>query len=300
LNKTSAQLQAKHVMVATLLHTPAIDIRAEAIAGLDASFLNFFDGGIPSFDGGFTLPDGGAIPFDAGLLPFDLFDAGILIPPQTGVFTFFGTRNGEGLMQSAPTPISGTTMTMTLEGGSEYALKDLGQGTFQLTTQDDTTLNYEPGANYRFTAKADNQTFIAIAAEVPQQETIPQFHPEGRSYISIDAGSDFTFRRPDAPSGSERDLAFVIVIPIDREGKQAEPTYTDVPQQALDILTLVVAPSKFKKTLVTIPGRAFPERDRNYIILVQSAKLGRADTDNLFAGSAIIGGSADIGIVKTY
>ena len=291
LNKTSAQFTAKHVIVATLLHTPAVEVRPEAIAGLDNLFA---DSGF-SFDGGFTF-DGG-IPFDAGGL---FADAGFTIPPQTAVFAFFGTRNGEGLMQSAPTPISGSTMSVQVKGGTELALKDLGEGTFALLSQDEPKLDYQSNGDYLFTAKGDSDTFTGIAEKVPAQETIPQFHPSPRSYIDLDAGSDFSFRRPDAPSGAERDLGFVLVFPVDRQGKQGVQTYTNVPAKPVDFLKLVVAPADWKKTTVTVPGSAFPEHGKNYIILLQSAKLGHPDTENLFIGSAIIGGSADIGIVKTY
>jgi hypothetical protein len=50
---------------------------------------------------------------------------------------------------------------------------------------------------------------------------------------------------------------------------------------------------------VTIPGSAFPERDANYLILMQTARLGGPQTENLFIGSAILAGTADVGIVKT-
>ncbi len=193
-------------------------------------------------------------------------------------------------------------MTVKLKGGTELPLKDLGEGSFQLTQQDDPRLDYQSGGDYLFTAKADMQTFVAVAEKVPAQERIPQFHPITHSYIDLEANSDagFSFRRPDAPSGQERDLGFILVFPIDREGKQGTQTYTNVPQTPLAFLKLVVAPSDWKKTTVTIPGSAFPQANKNYVILLQSAKLGHGDTENLFAGSAIIGGSADVAIVKTH
>ena len=108
-NKTSAQVSAKKVIVGTMLHTPPIVVRPEAIAGFDASFP-FFDGGFPfsdggfSFDGGFAFdggfPGDGGFSFDAGGFVFDT-DGGfsITVPEQTVVFGYFGTRNGEGLSQ---------------------------------------------------------------------------------------------------------------------------------------------------------------------------------------------------------
>lgn len=298
LNRTSAQVQAKKVIVGTLLHTPPIEVRPEAIAGFDASFFQGFDAG--GFDAGGFVFDGG-FPFDAGGL-INL-DGGfsIILPEQTAVFAFFGTRNGEGLSQTAPTAIPGATLSLTQKGGPELMLKAVAgsDGTFQLSSTDEKGLTYVAKASYLFTARADGQTYVGIIEEVPEEEHIVAFRPDGKSHIDQEAGKDFTFARPDPPNGKERNLAFVVVVPIDREGKQGEPTYTNVPQTVLGLLKLAVAPSEWKTTTVKIPGTAFPEKDKNYLILLQSAKLGRPDSDNLFLGSAMIAGTADIGIVKT-
>ena len=87
---------------------------------------------------------------------------------------------------------------------------------------------------------------------------------------------------------------------ISRDGKQGDPTYTNVPKTPVEFLKLVVAPGKpWQETQVTIPGSAFPDKEKNYVILLQSAKLGGPVGENLFTGSAIIAGTADVGIVKT-
>lgn len=299
INRTSAQVQAKKVIAATLLHTPAIEVRPEAIAGFDAGFLNQFDAG--GFDGSIPFFDGG-LPFDAG--GFLNFDGGfsIIIPEQTAVFGFFGTRNGEGLSQEAPTAIAGATLSLTQKGGSELMLKEVSgnSGTFQLSSNDEKALTYVAKATYTFTARAENQTFVGIVEEVPEEERIEAFHPANKNFLDLEANADFTFARPDPPNGKERNLAFVLVVPLDREGKQGEPTYTNVPQTALGLLKLAVAPSEWKTTTVKVPGKAFPEKDKNYLLLLQSAKLGRPDSDNLFLGSALIAGTAEIAIVKTH
>ncbi len=287
-NKTSAQVTARKVIVATLLHTPAVEVRPEAVAGLDASFP-FFDGGFPFFDGGFPLDSG--FTFDGGF--------SIIIPAQTAVFAYFGTRNGEGLSQDAPTAVMGATMSLQRRGGTEVKLKDQGSGTFQLTSADDSKLSYESNGDYLFTASAEGQAFVGIVESVPAEEKIAAFRPDGKSYIDHVANAEFVFARPDPPNGKERHLAFVIVVPISRDGKQGQPTYTNVPKTPLEYLKLALAPSDWKTTTVTVPGLAFPDKDKNYLILVQSAKLGRPDSDNLFIGSAMIAGTADVGIVKT-
>lgn len=287
-NRTSAQVQARKVIAATVAHLPAIEVRQEAIAGLDASF--------PFFDGGFTF-DGG-FPFDAGIFNFD-GGGSITLPPQTVVFAFFGTRNGEGLEQSAPTPIEGATMTIQLKGGAELALKDQGGGTFSLTSAEEKSLVYKDNGDFVFTAKADGQAFVGLVESVPAPERIAAFRPNGSSFIDQAANTDFTFARPDPPNGQERHLAFVAVVPINRDGSRGTLTYSNEPKTPLGLLKLAIAPSEWKRTTVTVPGMAFPEKDRNYLIIMQSAKLGRPDSDNLFLGSALIAGTADVGIVKT-
>jgi hypothetical protein len=280
IGKTTSQLSARKVVVATLLHTPAVELKPEAIAGFDASF--------PANDSGFS--------FDAGAF---LSDAGITVPPQTAAFAFFGTRNGEGLDQTAPTAVAGATMAVQVKGGAELALKDQGSGSFSLSSVDDKALTYEENASYLYKANAGGDSFVAIVEKVPALERIAELHPAGKSYIDQAANTEFKFQRPDPPTGQDRNLAFVFVIPISRDGKQGEPTYTNLPSKPLDYLKLVIAPSDWTRTTVTVPGSAFPEPNKNYIILLQSAKLGHPDSDNLFTGSAIIAGTADVGIVKT-
>jgi hypothetical protein len=296
-NKTSAQVSARKVIVGTVLHTPAFEVKQEAIAGLDANFP-FFDGGFPpdaSFpaDSGFTFDAGIFFGGDGGGFSFT-------IPEQTVVFAYFGERNGEGLSQNAPTAVTGATMQTQRKTAGELALKDLGGGSFQLNSNDEKNLTYVEKADYLFIAKAGSETFTGIVEGAPALERIPIFHPKDKSFIAQAANTDLTFARPDPENGFEREIAFVLVIPINSEGKQGEPTYTNVPTSPLGFLKLALAPSEWKTTTVTIPGKAFPEKDRNYLILVQSAKLGRAESDNLFLGSAMIAGTADVGIVKTH
>jgi hypothetical protein len=289
-DRTSAQVQARKVIVGTVLHTPPIEVRQEAIAGLDASFP-FFDGGFPT-DSGFF--------FDAGFLLGDGGGPSITLPEQTAVFAYFGTRNGEGLSQEAPTAIAGATLSIQQKGGPALALKDQGGGTFSLTSSEEAKLGYVENGDYFFKATADGETFVGIVERVPEQEKIAAFRPNGKTFLELAANTEFTFARPDPPNGQERQLAFVVVVPIDREGKQGQPTYTNVPSTPLEYLKLAVAPSDWKTTTVTVPGSAFPLKDQNYLLLLQSAKLGRPDTDNLFIGSAMIAGTADVGVVKTH
>lgn len=272
-------LSASKVMVATLLHTPAIELKPSYIAGFDAS--------IPQFDAGGFM-------FDAG--GFDVNDAGITVPEQTAAIAYLGDRSGGDIS----TPPKGVEKaTFTVKSGSTVTLKEIGAGSYQLLSKDEPALVYAQGSDVDFVAKVDGQTFTGRVEKVPKEEKIAAFHPAA-GFIDLAAGTDFAFVRPDAPAGETRPLGFVVVVPISRDGKQGDPTYTNVPKTPVEFLKLVVAPGKpWQETQVTIPGSAFPDKEKNYVILLQSAKLGGPVGENLFTGSAIIAGTADVGIVKT-
>jgi hypothetical protein len=287
-NRLSAQVSARKVMVATVLATPQIHLPPEAMAGWDGSF--------PSFDGGFFF-DGG-LPFDAGT--FDagglVFDGGLTVPPQTAVFVFFGERTGEGLTQ-APTPVGMAQLTAATALRTWTLRPQTSAGTHALTSLDDDSLSYQPNVTWTFTAMAEGQSFVGDVEDAPPPEVVSQLHPDA-GYLELQRGTPITLTRPE-PAVGERNLGFVTVFPISRDGSQGPPTYTNVPDEALEFLKLVAAPSEWKQSTVEIPGSAFPDPDRNYVILLQSAKLGGAKSENLFIGSAMIAGTADVGVVKT-
>ncbi|MFT3836170.1 MAG: hypothetical protein QM723_04120 [Myxococcaceae bacterium] len=277
-NKTSAQLTAPNVMVATLLATPAVTIGPGAIAGFD------FDAG--GLDASFVLDSG--FSFDAGT---------ITIPPQAAATMFFGKRGANQDVE--PTGVEGAMATVQAAGGTAYTMNDQGMGNFSITSLDDGGFSYTQNVAYTFTAVSNGQTFVAKIDNSPPLEEIPEFHPSA-GYIDQQSGSQFVFHRPDPPDGQERNLGFVVVVPVNRDGGTSDPTYTNVPKTPLGFLKLVVAPLEWKATTVTVPGTAFPAADQNYLILLQSAKLGGPDSENLFSGSAILAGTADIGVVKTH
>ena len=283
LGKLSAQTSARDVMAATLIATPEIALGPEAIAGFDASF--------PAIDGGFSFDGGFA--FDGG---FNL-DGGLVVPAQTLAFAFFGERQGDGVSQP-PVPLAGTTMFIKSGSGANFALKDDGSGGFSLSSLDNAAFVYEEGQRYTFTANQNGENHVAEIAAVPPKERIVLFHPAA-GYLDLAAGEDFTFVRADPPEGQDRDLGFVTVLPIARDGQRGDPTYTNVPKDAFGLLKLVAAPNSYKRTEVTIPGSAFPDADHNYVILMQTARIGGPQSNNLFIGSAILAGTAEVGIVKT-
>ncbi len=285
LQKTANQISARTVVVATVLSTPPVTIKPEAIAGIDAS--------IPSFDAGGIVFDGG--------LPIDFRDAGIPIPAQNVVVLFLGQRQGDSL-DVAPTGLAGAQVTLQQAGGAAFRLTETGGGNY-LLSGDDAGFKYQSNATYSFSVLSSGETYVAEVAQVPPEERIGAFESP-RGFIDQSAGQPLTFVRPEPAPGQRLNLGFVNVFPIDPSGKQSPmPTYTNVPTTPLQFLKLVGdavgAQTEYRAQSITIPGTAFPDRDRNYIVLFQSAKTGGPKSDNLFSGSAIIAGTAAVGIVKT-
>lgn len=278
LQKIGNQATAKTVAVSTLLTTPPIEVKGAAIAG------NGFDAGLPDLDGG-LLFDGG-ITFD---------DGGIKIPEQNLAFVFFGQRQGES-PDSPPVGTAGATATLKEVGGGNFTLDDQGSGTYALSP--DAGFVYKPNATYQFEFVLAAQTYVAEVERVPGKENIPEFHPAA-GFVELNAGQSMTFIRPDPPQGQNRNFGFVNVFPINNQGSQGQPTYTNIPTTPLGFIKLLLAPTDWTTTSVEIPGTAFPNPDSNYIVVLQSAKLGGPKSDNLFSGSAILAGTADVAIIKT-
>lgn len=272
LGKLTNQATASAVAVGMVLYTPPTEVKGDALA---------FDAGLNQLDAGIT--------FDGGIIA----DAGVTIPAQTIVALYFGNKGAN--LDTAPTGVAGATVTLQEVGGGTYTLDDKGGGNYSLSM--DAGFTYKSGATYDFTIVNANQTYVAEVEKVPDIEHIAAFHPAA-GYVELNAGDAFTFTRPEPPSGEELPLGFINVIPVTQSGGGGT-TYTNVPSTPLQFLKLVVAPGDWKKQSVEIPGTAFPEPGTNYLIILQSAKLGGPKSDNLFTGSPIIAGTADIAIVKT-
>ncbi len=273
---TQGNPSAKNVLVATLLSTPPIEISPEAMAGIDGGF------------------DAAGFPVDAGFS----FDAGRLtLPPVTVAFAFFGSRSSESL-DVAPTGDAKANVFLAPAGGTSIAMKNDGNGNFSKSSLEDSTFSYEAGKTYDFTADLGGEAFVGEIVQVPQIEKINQFHP-AKGFVDQITNTAFTFTRPDPPTGQERPLGFVTVFPVSENGDKGQPSYTNVPTTPLQFLKLVALPSDWKATSVTIPGTAFPATNKTYLVIFQSVKLGGPKTQNLFTGSAILGGTADIGVFRT-
>lgn len=292
LEKTSNQLQANKVMVAYVLSTPPVTIEPLALAGFDASFFYDVDGGIPAWDGGsFDGGSGAAIGFTAD------GGRGLTLDGQTGALVFFGNRKDQSL-SSPPDGVPGANVTVTPSGGAVTTLKELGSGNYQKTSQDDANFKYQPGATYTFAATLNNERFAGTVEDAPPLENISEFHPP-KGYIELAAGSAFTFTRPDPPAEQSRNLGFINVFPIESNGQKGDPTYSNVPKTPLDFLKLIAAPAEWRGSPVTIPGTAFPQSQKTYLVVFQSVKHGGPETDNLFSGSALLAGTAEFAIIKT-
>ena len=279
LQKIGNQAAAKTVAVSTLLTTPAIVVKGNAVAS------NGFDAGLAGLDAGGLVFDGG-VTFD---------DAGITIPAQNLAFVFFGQRAGES-PDSPPVGTAGATATLKQVGGASFVLDDQGSGSYALSP--DAGFVYQPGATYQFEFKLAAQTFLAEVENVPSKENISEFHPAA-GYVELEAGTGFSFLRPDPPQGLNRNLGFVNVFAVNSQGTTGQPTYTNIPTSAVGFIKLLLAPTDWTLTKVEIPGSAFPDRDTNYVVVLQSAKLGGPKSDNLFSGSPILAGTADVAIIKT-
>jgi hypothetical protein len=267
LEKTGNQLAADTVMVGTLLATPQVEISGSALAGYDA--------------GTFGGADGGA----------DV----ISLPAQTAGAVFFGTRNGEN---SQPSGVTGATVTVQPVGGQATELEEDGAGSYSRTSVGEAELKYESGATYQFIASRGGTRYVGQVDNAPVQERISVFHPP-EGFLRIAANTALAFDRAAVPEGQDRTLGFVTVVPLSATGAQGEPTYTNVPQTPVQFLQLVGLPGPYREARVSIPGSAFPQRNQTYMVIFQAVRLGGAESDNLFLGSALLAGTADVGVVRT-
>jgi hypothetical protein len=266
LQKLGSQATSRTVAVSTVLNTPSFELPAAALAG------NGFDAGT-TFGG----------------------DGGVRVPAQNAAWVFFGQRQGESL-DVAPVGVSGALAVLKQVGGASVPLKDQGGGQYVL--QGDAGFSYQDNASYQIEVVSSGETYVAEVERVPPAEAIAEFRPAA-GYVQLNAGQAFSFRRPEPPQGQERTLGFITVFSISASGSPGASTYTNIPSTPLQFLKLVVAPTEWKEANVTVPGSAFPNQDANYMVVLQSAKLGGPKSDNLFSGSVILAGNAQVAVIKT-
>ncbi|WP_224367176.1 hypothetical protein [Hyalangium versicolor] len=266
IGKTVNQISAETVMVGTMLSTPDVSFSPEAVAGLD--------GGVQT--------DGG--------------QSSIVIPGQTAALVFLGTRKGEN---STPEGLTGATVTLQVNGTQKVNLSADGSGSYSRSNNSDSTLKYQDGATYEFIADHQGEHYVGQVKDAPAQESIPALHPNGL-VVRKAANTEFSFDRGDVPQGQDRTLGFVTVVPVSDSGQQGQPTYTNAPKAPLDFLKLVAVPTEWREKHVVIPGTAFPMPNQTYLVIFQAVRLGGPESDNLFLGSALLAGTADVGVVRTY
>ncbi|MFP2932533.1 hypothetical protein ACLESO_46770 [Pyxidicoccus sp. 3LG] len=265
LEKTGNQLAADHVMVGTLLATPQVDVSASALAGYDAGTFG---------------PDGGDV---------------LSLPAQTAAAVFLGTRTGEN---SQPSGVGGATVTLQPVDGQPTPLTEDGAGSYSRTSVGEAELKYQSGATYQFIANRGGTRYVGQVDNAPVQENISAFHPP-EGFLRIDSRTALSFDRVAVPDNQDRTLGFVTVVPLSATGAQGDPTYTNLPTTPLQFLQLVGLPGPYREARVTIPGTAFPDRDKTYLVIFQAVRMGGAESDNLFLGSALLAGTADVGVVRT-
>lgn len=266
LEKTGNQLAADTVMVGTLLSTPEVTVSGSALAGYDA--------------GTFGGPDGGD---------------GLVLPAQTAAAVFLGTKAGDN---AEPSGVAGATVVVQPAGGTVTTLEEDGSGSYSLTSVGEEGLQYQSGATYQFIATRAGTRYIGQVDNAPIKENIAALHPP-EGFVRIAPNTSLGFDRAAPPANTDRTLGFVTVVPLSASGSQGEPTYTDVPSTPVEFLQLVGLPGPHREARVTIPGTAFPERNKTYLVIFQSVRLGGAESDNLFLGSALMAGTADVGVVRT-
>jgi hypothetical protein len=260
----ASQATSRTVVVSTVLATPSVVIGPQAFAA--------------RIDAGVTVPS----------------DGGVTVPGIDLVATFFGELRGTNT-DVAPAGIAGAAASLEQSGGHSWPLDDQGGGNY--TMKPDIGFQYAGHATYDFVVSSKGVTYRAEVSDVPEVEVISELHPQA-GFIELVAGSPLTLSRPNS-SGGTRPIAFVSVFPISADGARGQATYTNLPKDALAYLKLAVAPAEWQTASVTIPGRAFPEADRNYLIVFQSAKLGGPKSDNVFLGSPVLAGIGDVGVVRT-
>lgn len=266
LEKTGNQLLAEKAMVGTLLATPPVTLYVgDMVGGPDAG-----------------SPDAGSV----------------TVPGSTVAFVFFGERQGSN-PGTPPSPIPDAAVRLQLPDGGVVALEPRGEGVYTRESGgEDAELRYAPHATYDFVAEVDGERFVGRVQDAPALESIPELHP-AQGYVQLAAGQELLLTRAAVPAGAERTLGFVTVFPVSAEGQKGQPTYSNVPTTPLDFLLAVANPAELRTAQVLVPGTAFPAAGSTYLVSFQSVRMGGAESDNLFVGSALLAGTSDVGVVRT-
>ena len=89
------------------------------------------------------------------------------------------------------------------------------------------------------------------------------------------------------------------VVPLGSNGEKGQATYSNVPTSPVEFLQLAATPALFREARVTIPATAFPNPKQTYLVIFQAVRMGGPESDNLFLGSVVLAGTAEVGIVRT-
>jgi hypothetical protein len=251
--------------------------------------------------------------------------AGNAIPGQVVANVFLGTIDPAQLT-APPTGIAGAQVQVSFND-QVIQLNDKGNGTYEVSSVDNNALVYQVGTAYHFQAIQNLNTFSQDVT-APDREGIVEFHqgllaydagpinldggfpfpdggpglfPDGGfdlpGFMPVTSGQNMTLTRE--PTGSPRNAAVTVVIPLDSQFQPQQPSFTDPPETPLGLVTLVANPAQYKQDTVTVDGsKAWPDCSSSgysdYVVSVTSLQTGNNEGNNLFVGgSTAFAGSAD-------
>ncbi len=222
-------------------------------------------------------------------------------PRAASATIFFGNRPSVTTLQ--PDPVNGATVTITDTANLSTTAAPVDAGIYVVSSIGG-GLTYDPGATYTFTLVDSNHTTYTATGTAPTQEAVSQlqttFTDDGGVplpvFTQIAANTAFTLTRSAAQVNGQLDIAFVTVFSI--QGQTLSPTFTwtNAPQQPVDFLNLITNDSSWRQPSVTIPAAAFPTAGL-YLVALTAVSKGQPTSTDLFTGSAVLLGTATVGVL---
>lgn len=195
-------------------------------------------------------------------------------------------------------PITGATVAVLDNGGSPVTLNGVpgAPGYYESTSLANPSLIYTAAHTYRFTATVGSEQYWAEIASVPAAPAISVQNLSGKvaTYPSYGSVTD-----PYPISRTGTDIAFYGVWTVSGTtfNPNANPTCTNLPQTAGDLLTLIFvndAPYRVA-TFDVSKGTCFPNPPGvgNYVVGLTAVKRNTATSSNLAIYSAALAGTSD-------
>jgi hypothetical protein len=210
---------------------------------------------------------------------------GTNVTPVTTVRLFFGTRPIGDVGFHA---LNNATVTVTDSVSAVVASADgVGAGLYTSTSAAG-GVGYDVGATYTFNMELSGDTFVATGG-APQPEQVDAF----QAPIAVAVGQGYSLVRSTPPDASgTRAIAFVS---IGSYANPNQPTWTNAPTSATQILRLAIDDSIWRTGTVEIPGSAFPTAGP-YVVVLTAVERGPVPERSLFSGSTVLIGSGVSGL----